>query len=56
MGLLGKLIKTAIHTATLPLDAAKDVITLGGSLIDEESAVIKKAKKIEKDIDDLGND
>lgn len=46
MGLLEKLLKGAVQTATLPLDIVKDTVTLGGSAIDEESAIIKKLKKL----------
>ena len=33
MGLFGKALKTGIRVATLPIDVAKDIVTLGG---DEE--------------------
>lgn len=31
MGLFGKLVATAINVATLPVDVAKDVVTLGNA-------------------------
>ena len=57
MGLFGTLLRTAIHTVTLPVDVVKDVATLGGVLTDEdESYTLKKAKKIENDVDDIEKD
>ena len=57
MGFLGTLLKTAIHVATLPVDAVKDVATMGGILTDEdESYTVQKARKIKGDMDDLGDD
>ena len=56
MGLFGKLIKLAINTATAPIDIAKDVVTLGGSITDEESATLAKLRKLQEDVDDLGED
>lgn len=53
MGLLGKILKTTIHIATTPIDIVKDVVTMGGSLIDEEPSVVKKAKKLKKDMEDI---
>jgi len=53
MGLLGKIIKTGIDIATLPIDAVKDVVTLGGSITDEESAVLKKGKRLMSDVDEM---
>ena len=49
MGLLGKLIK---HTILLPINVVKDVTTLGGSIIDEESAVKQQIEEFENDMDD----
>lgn len=56
MGLFGKLIRLTIDTATLPLDAAKDVVTLGGAVTEEESSVAKKLRKLQAEVDDLGED
>ena len=53
MGLLGKLTKLVIQTATLPFDIAKDVATLGGAITDEESAIEMKLKKLKKGVDNL---
>ncbi len=41
MSLFGKLIKVAVDTTVrLPVAVVKDVATLGGSIIDEDSAVV----------------
>lgn len=61
MDLLGKLVKTAIHTVTAPLEIVKDIATLGGVLTDEEESytaqrirkLAKDAEEIEDAVDDL---
>ena len=54
MGFLTHLTKTVLDVATSPIDVAKDVVTMGGVLIDEdEPATVKKIKKIVEDIDGL---
>jgi hypothetical protein len=50
MSLFGKLLKTAIDVATLPIDITKDVITMGGVLEDEDKPYT--AQKFER----LGSD
>lgn len=49
MGLLSKLIK---HTVKLPLNIVKDVVTLGGSITDEESSLKKQINEFEDDMDE----
>ena len=44
------LLTAVVNTVTLPVDIVKDVATLGGTLIDEESAVKEKLEKMIKDI------
>lgn len=56
MGLLGKLLRLTIDTATLPMNAAKDIVTLGGAITDEESSVAAKLRKLQEEVDDLGED
>jgi hypothetical protein len=57
MGLLETLLRTTIHVATLPVDMAKDVMTMGGALTDEcEPATIKKMKKLNHDLADIEDD
>ncbi len=44
--------KAILGVAVLPLDIAKDVVTLGGAITDEESSVVKRFGKIFDNIDD----
>lgn len=53
MGLFGKLLKTTIDIATTPIDVVKDVATLGGSITDEESALVKKARRLKNDVEEM---
>ncbi len=58
MGLFGKIIKTGIRTATLPINVAKDVITLGGvkkktSTEEGWDALIDALEELSDEIDDL---
>lgn len=53
MGLLGKLLKATIHIATTPLDLLKDAVTLGGEMIDEDPAIIKKVNKLKRDMGEI---
>jgi hypothetical protein len=56
MGLLGKLVKLTINTATLPLNVAKDIVTFGGAITEEESSTLKKLRKLSDDIEELDED
>ena len=56
MGLLGKLLKTGIHIATIPLAVAEDVITLGGALTDTDPAIAKKARQLKRDTEEVVNE
>lgn len=49
---LGKLGKGVVGTALLPIDAVKDAVTLGGSITDEESALLKRLQKIAENVGD----
>lgn len=51
MSLFGKIVKIAVNVATLPIDAAKDVITLGGvsSKGRFEPYLMEKLEKIKED-------
>ena len=47
MSVFGKLFGAAVDTAILPFSAAKDVLTLGGSMSgDRESATGRRLKRI----------
>lgn len=41
MGLIGKLLKTTIDIATLPVSVIADTITMGGELIDRDESYWK---------------
>jgi len=56
MGFFGKLLKTTIDIATMPIDIVKDVATLGGLIIDEESALAKKARRLKRDVEEMRNE
>jgi len=56
MGILGKIARTVIHTATVPIDAAVDMVTFGGVLTDSDSALATKAKKLKNDISELDDE
>lgn len=55
MGLFDALISTTIHLATSPLDVVKDVVTMGGTITDEDSAIVKKLQRLGEDIDNLSD-
>lgn len=55
MGLFDALLKTTIHLATSPLDVVKDVVTLGGAITDEPSAIARKIEWLGDDIDELSD-
>lgn len=57
MGLLKKGLKAVIKTATLPVDVAKDVVTMGGVLTDEEESYTKrKAQGILDALEELSDE
>jgi hypothetical protein len=61
MSIFGKLVKTAFDTVTLPIDVAKDVVTMGGAMTEKDKPyTVEKLKKLLDDgkelrdeIDDL---
>lgn len=53
MGFFDNIIKLATDVAVTPLAVAKDVVTLGGSLTDEDSATVEKLNDIVEDLGDL---
>ncbi len=57
MGIFDKIVKTGLRTAQLPVSVAKDVVTLGGVLTDEDDAYTKtNAEKILEALDELGDE
>lgn len=52
MNLLGKIIKVGMDVATLPVEVAKDVITGGGIVTEEdESYTIKRLKELLNEVE-----
>ena len=49
MGLFSSILKTTIDVVTLPVSAIKDVVTLGGAVTDEDSAVKSNIEKLDDD-------
>lgn len=57
MSILGSLLKTVIDTATLPVDVAKDVVTMGGAMTErQEPYTVSKLKKIDQDLGEVADD
>jgi hypothetical protein len=53
MSLFGKLVRTAVNVATLPVAVAKDVVTLGGASTDQrEPYTVAKLKQIKDEAED----
>lgn len=53
MSLFGKLVKTAVNVAEIPLAVAKDVLTLGGVATGEDQTYTRQlVEKIKEDADD----
>ena len=56
MGLFGKIAQGLIDTALIPVDVAKDVVTLGGVTTDQDDPYIsEKVKKLRKKLEDIYN-
>jgi len=45
------LLKAVVGTVMLPVDAVKDVATLGGAITDEQSAISKRLENIGDNIE-----
>lgn len=50
MSLFGKILKTAFDVATTPIDIAKDVVTMGGAMTEQNKPYT--AQKISRLLDD----
>lgn len=48
----GNLIQAGAQTVLLPLDIAKDVVTLGGACTGDEPATIERMAKIAAELED----
>lgn len=54
MSIFRQLTKTIFDVCTIPVDVAKDIITMGGALTDEDVPyTIQKAKQLNNDLDDV---
>lgn len=49
MSLFGKLVRTTINVATLPVSIAKDVVTLGGIVTEQDKSYIEQKLQLIKD-------
>lgn len=54
MGLFGSILKTGFDVLTSPIEIAKDVVTLGGALTDNETG--NRGTYTTRRIKQLGND
>ena len=50
----GNCFKALVDTACLPIDIAKDVITLGGAITNEECATKERLQKIYDELQEAG--
>lgn len=46
MKIFGQVIRTVVNTTLLPVAVAKDIITLGGVVTDESSAIKKAIERL----------
>lgn len=54
MSIFGKLLKTGLHVVTTPIDVAKDVVTLGGLLTDQDKPyTAQKLRKLGDDMEEI---
>lgn len=57
MGMLGKLIGAVIDTALVPVELAKDVVTLGGAMTEEdEPYTLTRLKRVVRKVDRAADD
>ena len=56
MGFFGNLVKTVVDVATIPLDVATDIVTLGGAINDSDSKIANKFGHLKNDIEDMTED
>lgn len=57
MKIFGSLLEAVLDTATLPIDVAKDVVTMGGAMTErQEPYTFSKLKKIDRDIGQVIDD
>lgn len=49
MKLFGQFVSTAVNVVVLPVQVAKDVVTLGGVATDNRSATLRQLEKIKEE-------
>ena len=52
MKLFGQLVRTAVNIALLPVAVVKDVVTLGGVVTDENSAILDALKELKDEAEE----
>lgn len=52
MSLFGALVRTAVNIASLPVAAVNDVITLGGVITDERSALVEAVECLKREVEE----
>lgn len=54
MSIFGKLLKTTINIATSPIDIVKDVVTLGGTMTDQDkSYTSQKLEELDNNLEEI---
>jgi hypothetical protein len=57
MSIFGSLLKTVIDTATLPLDVAADIVTMGGAMNErQEPYTVSRLKEIAGDVESISDE
>ena len=49
MKIFGQIVRTVVNVALLPVAVVKDVVTLGGVVIEERPATIKAIEKLKEE-------
>lgn len=49
MKLFGQLVRTVVNTIVLPVAVVKDIVTLGGVLTDEDSAIREALERLKEE-------
>jgi hypothetical protein len=52
VSLFGALVRTAVNVVALPVAAAKDVVTLGGVVTEERSALVEAVERLKREAED----
>ena len=52
MSLFGKLVRTVVNVAALPVEVVKDVVTLGNIASGDEPYTLKRLEKLKEEAED----